>query len=190
VPPKRSCSPQSRAEQGLKFKAMYRRLGFGATDVANFLQVTPRTVQLWVSGRVRIPYSAYKLLRVLLHYELPGEAWAGWTLSAGRLYTPEGHELDPRGFTWWSLLCRKAEMFSPLYARCNDLERRLSASGGRAEGPRSAGGAARLPEASRLPQRHRTAKVVSRCHLAPANPVRDVPPPMVITGRPSRHSTR
>lgn len=117
MPPRRSCSPQARAEQGLKFKAMYRRLGFGATDVANFLQVTPRTVQLWVSGRVRIPYSAYKLLRVLLHYELPGKAWDGWALSAGRLYTPEGHELNPVDFTWWSLLVRKAAMFGPLYAK-------------------------------------------------------------------------
>lgn len=126
MPPKRSCSPQSRAEQGQKFKAMYRRLGFGATDVAKFLQVTPRTVQLWVSGRVRIPYSAYKLLRVLLHYELPGEAWAGWTLSAGRLYTPEGHELDPRGFTWWSLLVRQAACFRAVYAENVQLKQALA----------------------------------------------------------------
>ena len=96
---------------------MYARLGFSVADAAKFLQVTPRTVQEWISGRVRIPFAAYKLLRVQLHYELPGAAWDGWALSAGRLYTPEGHELRPQDFTWWSLLVRRAALFSVLYAR-------------------------------------------------------------------------
>jgi len=104
-------------EQALRFKAMYTRLGFSVADAAKFLQVTPRTVHEWISGRVRIPYAAYKLMRLQLHYELPGDAWRGWSLSAGRLYTPEGHELNPHDFTWWSLLCRKASMFSTLYAQ-------------------------------------------------------------------------
>ncbi|QHE76548.1 VC1465 family Xer recombination activation factor [Hydrogenophaga sp. PBL-H3] len=104
-------------EQAHRFKAMYTRLGFSVADAAKFLQVTPRTVHAWISGRVRIPYAAYKLLRVQLHYELPGDAWSGWSLSAGRLYTPEGHELSPHDFSWWSLLCRKASMFTALYAQ-------------------------------------------------------------------------
>lgn len=96
---------------------MYASLGFTVDDVANFLQVSPRTVQLWVSGRVRIPYAAYKLLRLQLRYELPGDAWSGWHLSAGRLYTPEGFELNPRDFSWWGLLVRRAALFSTLYAK-------------------------------------------------------------------------
>lgn len=103
-------------EQALRFKTMYTRLGFSVADAAKFLQVSTRTVHEWISGRVRIPYAAYKLMRLQLHYELPGDAWSGWSLSAGRLYTPEGHELSPHDFTWWSLLCRKAAMFSSLYA--------------------------------------------------------------------------
>ncbi|OOG85220.1 hypothetical protein B0E41_09005 [Hydrogenophaga sp. A37] len=110
-------------EQGQRFKAMTSSLGFSAADVANFLQVSPRTVQLWISGRVRIPYMAFKLLRLQLRYELPGEAWAGWHLSAGRLYTPEGHELNPHDFSWWSLLVRKAALFSELYQRLQARER-------------------------------------------------------------------
>jgi hypothetical protein len=104
-------------EQGRKFKAMFSSLGFTVADVANFLQVSPRTVQLWVSGRVRIPHAAYKLMRLQLRYELPGKDWEGWHLSAGRLYTPEGHELNPRDFTWWSLLVRRAAMFDVLYRK-------------------------------------------------------------------------
>lgn len=34
---------------------MFSSLGLTVADVAKFLQVSPRTVQLWVSGRVRIP---------------------------------------------------------------------------------------------------------------------------------------
>jgi DNA-binding transcriptional regulator YiaG len=47
-------------DQALRFKAMYSRLGFSVVDVARFLQVTPRTVHAWISGRVRIPFAAYK----------------------------------------------------------------------------------------------------------------------------------
>jgi hypothetical protein len=104
-------------EQGTRFKAMYASLGLTVDDVAHFLQVSPRTVQLWISGRVRIPYAAYKLLRLQLRYELPGDAWKGWHLSAGRLYTPEGFELNPHDFSWWGLLVRRAALFSSLYAK-------------------------------------------------------------------------
>lgn len=104
-------------EQGRKFKAMFSSLGLSVVDVANFLQVSPRTVQLWVSGRVRIPYAAYKLMRLQLRYELPGQAWKDWHISAGRLYTPEGHEFDPKDFSWWSLLVRRAAMFGELYRK-------------------------------------------------------------------------
>lgn len=114
-------------EQGQSFKATYASLGLTADDVANFLQVTPRTVHLWISGRVRIPYAAYKLMRLQLRYELPGEAWHGWHLSAGRLYTPEGFELNPVEFTWWSLLVRQARMFRVLYRENNQLRRDMVA---------------------------------------------------------------
>lgn len=114
---------------------MYASLGLTVDDVANFLQVSPRTVQLWISGRVRIPYAAYKLLRLQLRYELPGDAWKGWHLSAGRLYTPEGFELNPHDFSWWGLLVRRAQMFSSLYARCHQLESRFRDVGAARQDP-------------------------------------------------------
>lgn len=123
-------------EQARRFKAMYSQLGLTEVDVARFLQVTTRTVYAWISGRVRIPYAAYKLLRLQLHYELPGDAWKGWSISAGRLYTPENLELHPRDFYWWGLLARKASMFNELYKANNELR---AAAGGK----RSAAAAAR-----------------------------------------------
>lgn len=158
-------------EQALRFKAMYARLGFSVADVAKFLQVTPRTVHAWISGRVRIPYAAYKLLRVQLHYELPGEAWSGWSLSAGRLYTPEGFELNPHDFTWWSLLCRKASMFSTLYAR------ETTAPGG----PRLRGVAGAVVPSKRLPERTLCPKVNSRRLVGVREQSHELPP-LVITG--------
>ena len=104
-------------KQALRFKAMYASLGFTASDAAKFLQITPRTIQLWISGRARIPYAAYKLLRLHLRYELPGDNWKDWHISAGRVYTPEGYELNPKDFSWWSLLVRRAALFDVLYCK-------------------------------------------------------------------------
>jgi DNA-binding transcriptional regulator YiaG len=53
--------------------------------VANLLHVTPRTLHNWNSGRYDIPYAAFKLLRVLMRYELPHDDWAGWHFSGGKL---------------------------------------------------------------------------------------------------------
>ncbi len=102
-------------EQGLAFKALYSTLGYSTTDVAKFLHVSPRSVHNWISGKVMVPVMAVKLLRLHLRYELPGKDWEGWHLSAGRLYTPENHELNPKDFSWWSLLVRRAALFNVLY---------------------------------------------------------------------------
>lgn len=113
-------------EQGRAFKALYSSLGYSTADVAKFLHVSPRSVHNWVSGSVMVPVMAVKLLRLHLRYELPGKAWEGWHLSAGKLYTPENHELNPKDFSWWSLLVRRAAMFDVLYRR---------EAGVRAQGP-------------------------------------------------------
>lgn len=98
----------------------YSRLGLKPADVAKLLHVSERTVHNWVAGSVRVPYAAYKLLKLQLHYELPGKAWEGWSFSAGKLYTPEGYSLQPHDWSWWSLLARRAAMFGTL-ARENGL---------------------------------------------------------------------
>jgi hypothetical protein len=35
-------------------------------------------------------------MRITCYMELPGKDWDGWHLGAGKLWTPEGHALDPR----------------------------------------------------------------------------------------------
>lgn len=132
-------------ETGRRFRYMFSSLGWTVADVAKFLQVSRRTVQLWCSGRVRVPHAAYKLLRLQLRYELPGEAWEGWTLTAGRLYTPEGRELNPRDFSWWSLLVRKAAMFQILYDQRAMAGRVLPGPAGMALGATRLAAAAHAP---------------------------------------------
>lgn len=169
-------------EQGLKFKAMFSSLGLSVVDVANFLQVSPRTVQLWVSGRVRIPFAAYKLMRLQLRYELPGEAWAGWHLSAGKLYTPENHELNPKDFSWWSLLVRRAAMFDVLYKAQSGTQG--------AAAPRQAQRVGQLAPAvpAALPECTTPRKVVARALVGGVGRACEGSP-LVITGRTPRSTT-
>ena len=121
--------PEHRAQLAQRFKTTYASLGMSIDDVANLLHVTPRTLHNWNSGRYDIPYAAFKLLRVLMRYELPHDDWAGWHFSGGKLWTPEGYSIAPHESSWWSLLVRRAQMFSSLYARCHQLEAQLRDGG-------------------------------------------------------------
>lgn len=99
-----------------RFRAMYRNLGLSRLDAAKLLHVSERTLHNWESGRHEIPYSAYRLLRLLTRQELPGTDWTGWHITAGVLWSPEGHAFKPLDSSWWSLLCRRAAMGTSLYA--------------------------------------------------------------------------
>ncbi|MBX9613093.1 MAG: phage protein [Burkholderiales bacterium] len=110
--------------------------------MAQLLHVSPRTLHNWNAGKYDIPYAAYKLLRVLLHYELPDPAWKGWHFAQGRLWTPEGHSIAAHESSWWSLMVRMARQYLAASTRCRDLERQLGAQGSPETRPvtRSGGG--------------------------------------------------
>lgn len=59
--------------------------GLSKKEAAEMLQVTYRTWHNWESGRIQVPYAAFKLLRILTGYELPGDAWKGFWLSGDAL---------------------------------------------------------------------------------------------------------
>jgi transcriptional regulator with XRE-family HTH domain len=110
-----------------RFKVLCLDAGLKVPDVARTLQVTERTVYAWFSGKTAVPYAAYKLLRILNRFELPG--WPGWHMHSGKLWTPEGFGFDPTDGAWWSLLVRQARGFRAAYARANALEREQKAEG-------------------------------------------------------------
>lgn len=63
--------------------------------VSEILHVTLKTVQNWEKGRSSIPYSAFKLLKVLGRYELPNDEWQDWTVNKGKLFSPLGRSFMP-----------------------------------------------------------------------------------------------
>jgi len=101
---------------------MYRCLGWSRADCAKFLHVTERCLHNWEAGRHPVPYAAYRLLRIHCGMALPGREWRGWSISRGKLCTPEGHELSPQDANWWSLLVRRAELGSEALRQLHQLK--------------------------------------------------------------------
>lgn len=64
-------------------------------NVSEMLHVSLKTVKNWEEGRVAIPYSAFKVLKLLAHYELPQKQWEGWCINQGQLWSPAGRGFHP-----------------------------------------------------------------------------------------------
>ena len=62
-----------------------------------------RQVRYWEADRNRIPYAAYRLMRLQRNYEMPGKAWKGWRLQGDTLWSPEGHSFRAGLMGYWSL---------------------------------------------------------------------------------------
>lgn len=122
----------ARAAIAQRFKYLCQDAGLKVPEVAQALHVTERTVYAWISGQTAVPYSAYRLLRILNRFEFPDPAWAGWHMHSGKLWTPEGLGFDPADSAWWGLLVRKSAQFEVLFndrlqllARIAELRARL-----------------------------------------------------------------
>ena len=115
-------TPQTRVQLNARFKLLCMDAGLNVEAVGKLLHVTPRTVRYWFAGKTAVPYASYRLLRILVRYELPGDAWAGWHMHSGKLWTPEGYGFDPHDSNWWGLLQRKVALFHELYDRNRQLE--------------------------------------------------------------------
>lgn len=106
---------------GERFKVLCMDAGLTAHQAGKILHVTPRTVRYWMAGQVAVPYSAYKLLRVMRYFELPGARWRGWHFHSGKLWTPEGHGFLPEDGAWWSLLVRQARGAAGLFKQVTEM---------------------------------------------------------------------
>ncbi|OFN64405.1 hypothetical protein HMPREF2972_09080 [Neisseria sp. HMSC066B07] len=163
-PPKKNTS--QRAAIAARFKVLCLDAGLKVPDVARTLQVTERTVYAWFSGKTAVPYSAYKLLRILNRFELPG--WSGWHMHSGKLWTPEGFGFEPQDGAWWSLLVRQARSFRTLYARANALEQLIQAQGAARDVSGRGPACGDMPEAAGAAPGHAEAKPAGR-RAAPPN---------------------
>lgn len=84
--------------------------------VSELLRVTVRTVKNWEQGKSRVPYSAYRLLRIHGCYDLPGAAWSGWRLAGDTLWSPERRGFRPFDLAWWGLTVAMAREWKRIYA--------------------------------------------------------------------------
>jgi len=121
----RRLDADSRRELAYRFKTMYRSLGLNVETCAEFLHVTERTLRNWESGKHEIPFSAYKLLRLMTGMEMPGPTWNGWSFHSGKLWSPEGHGFDGHDCSDWHLLVRQAKFFPVMLRRVGELEAML-----------------------------------------------------------------
>lgn len=81
-----------------------------------------RTVQHWESGTTRIPYAAFKLMRVMRGGKLLGSDWHGFIIRGDKLITPEGHEFRSSDLAWWSLLVRRAREYGNARRQLRELQ--------------------------------------------------------------------
>jgi DNA-binding transcriptional regulator YiaG len=91
-----------------QFRETREFTGKSREDVAQFLGVSLRTVGHWETGKARVPYAAYRLLRVALRGDMLDPAWQGYRIARGRLVTPEGYAFGPGDLAWLSLLVARA----------------------------------------------------------------------------------
>lgn len=139
---------QTRAITAVRFRETRFACGLSQADAAKFLQVTLRTVHNWETGATRVPYAAYKLVRVLRGGFIPGKAWRGFRIYGDSLHTPEGHRFRAADVSWWSLLCRRAEAFGSVMDRLSPS----SSDGAPVAEAAQSGGAALLLGLSALTQ--------------------------------------
>lgn len=74
------------------------RMAAGLTQVqaAEYLGVSVRTVRNWETGCNRIPYPAFKLVRMRAGAIVHVEGWEGWRFARdGALVTPDGRTFQP-----------------------------------------------------------------------------------------------
>jgi len=100
---------------GSEFREARLGAGLDRKATAQLLRVTLRTVRNWERGATRPPYSAFKLMRILRCYELPGEAWAGWRLHGDTLWSPEQKPFRPYDLGWWGLTVSMARAWMKRY---------------------------------------------------------------------------
>lgn len=86
-------------------------------EAAEMLHVTTRTIHNWETGKVKIPYSVFRLLRISTGFELPGAAWRGWKLFGDALWSPDGKKYAAADLSYLSLTFAMARQFRLDYAK-------------------------------------------------------------------------
>lgn len=98
------------------FADLRRQSGLTRAQAAAELNVTPRTIQNWETGGARIPWMAYRMLRILRGTALPGFAWEGWTIRGRNLFSPSGRAFDAAWLLEVENVFSQARLWRQMYA--------------------------------------------------------------------------
>ena len=99
------------------FADLRHQAGLTRKEAAKALDVTPRTIQNWETAGARIPWMAYRMLRILRGYALPGVSWEGWTISNHQLVSPNGRSFDAVWLENSEYVFAQARLWRQMYAR-------------------------------------------------------------------------
>lgn len=77
------------------FHLMRRRAFLTTVEAAKLLDVTHKTLQNWEKGRSRIPYTAYRVLKIKVGYLFDDEHFKDWFVRDDTLWSPEGRGFKP-----------------------------------------------------------------------------------------------
>jgi DNA-binding XRE family transcriptional regulator len=99
------------------FRDLRHQAGMTRTEAADALDVTSRTIQNWETGGARIPWMAFRMLRILRGYALPGVEWQGWRVRGGDLFSPAGHKFDAASLEYLEHVFGMARLWRKMYAR-------------------------------------------------------------------------
>jgi transcriptional regulator with XRE-family HTH domain len=105
-----------------QFRDIRKMNRLSVEETAKLLQVTSRTIAHWESGVTRIPYSAFKLLRILASGELLPTAWKGWVIKGDTLWSPINRPFRQHELTYISNYFTMARYWQADYARRNALK--------------------------------------------------------------------
>jgi DNA-binding XRE family transcriptional regulator len=98
------------------FADLRKQSGLTRAEAADELNVTPRTIQNWETGGARIPWMAYRMLRILRGFALPSQHWDGWTIHNHQLFSPAGRAFDAVWLQNVEHVFAQAKLFRQMYA--------------------------------------------------------------------------
>jgi DNA-binding XRE family transcriptional regulator len=98
------------------FADLRKQSGLSRVQAAEELNVTPRTIQNWETGGARIPWMAYRMLRILRGFALPCQHWEGWTLRNHQLFSPTGRAFDAAWLLNVENVFSQARLWRQMYA--------------------------------------------------------------------------
>ena len=98
------------------FRDLRRQSGMTRDQAAQALDVTPRTIQNWETGGARVPWMAFRMLRILNGFSLPGSAWEGWMVQGSKITSPNGFSFDAPGLEYLQSVFAQARLWRSMYA--------------------------------------------------------------------------